>query len=88
VMDRAAKVLLEKESIERAEFLQLIRGVRAPEGRGQRTYTNGDSSPFDSGDETPADENGPTTPETPDAPSGDATPKRPLPRPRLEPGMA
>lgn len=87
VMDRAAKVLLEKESIERAEFLQLIQGVRAPEGRSPRGYPNGEASPFVNG------ENGTDSepPVTPDAPGGDDAPtakRPPLPRPRLEPGMA
>jgi cell division protease FtsH len=86
VMDRAAKVLLEKESIERAEFLQLIQGVRAPEGRSPRGYGNGEPSPFVSG-ENPAD----TEPSSPtDTPGDDTqtTKRPPMPRPRLEPGMA
>jgi cell division protease FtsH len=76
IMDRAAKVLLEKESIEREEFLRLIQGAKTPEGRTPRDYSKEEQPPF-------------TTPE-PDAPSGDDAPpaKRPLPRPRLEPGMA
>ena len=83
IMNRIAKVLLEKETIERDEFLRLLRGVKIPEGRNGRDYTNGDPSPFDPTEE---DEIIPVpNPGTPD----DPTAKRPpLTTPRLEPGMA
>jgi cell division protease FtsH len=71
-MDEIAKVLLEKESIERDEFLRLMEGAKAPDGRPRR--------------EIPPGEEPPTS--TPDEPSDSAEPKRPVLRPRLEPGMA
>jgi cell division protease FtsH len=71
-MDEIAKVLLEKESIERDEFLALMQGAKAPANRPRR--------------ENPPTEQPPaSSDETPDT----AEPsKRPVLRPRLEPGMA
>lgn len=82
VMDRIAKVLLEKETIERDEFLALMRGARSYQGRTPRDYDNGESSPF-----------GPIeSPEPPssgaDYPDDERSKRPPLSNPRLEPGMA
>ena len=74
MLGNMAKVLLEKESIEREEFLLLMQGAKAPANRGAR------------------EEDPPITPPsapTPDpAPEADDASKRPLPHPRLEPGIA
>lgn len=85
IMDRIATVLLEKETLEREEFLRLMKGAKVPVGRTPREYTNGEQSPF-----TPDESDTPSTPTT-GTPTGDdsATSKRPpMPTPRLEPGMA
>ena len=72
-MDEIAKVLLEKESLEREEFLALMRGATLPEGRAAREEEDDDPQPE-------------TQPGEPlDAPE---PAKRPVIRPRLEPGMA
>jgi cell division protease FtsH len=74
MMDTIAAVLLEKESLEREEFLQLMKGASAPVGRKAREYRRPDEPPT----------------ATPDpATDGDASAaKRPIGRPRMEPGMA
>ena len=82
MMNRAAKVLLERENIEREEFLRLMQGAKVPAGRIPREYGGGEQSPFV-----------PPTPPAPEVTDGNAdgeTPaKRPVPpMPRLEPGMA
>ena len=78
LMDRAAAVLLEKESIEREEFLRLMQGAVSPAGRKPREYpTRSDPRP-------PA----PVADDTTDGTDDTQTNKRPLPRPRMEPGMA
>jgi len=72
-MDEIARVLLEKESLEREEFLALMRGATLPEGRAAREEEDDDPQPE-------------TQPGEPlDAPE---PAKRPVIRPRLEPGMA
>ena len=78
LMDRAAKVLLEKESIERERFLELMQGAIMPEGRSPREL------PLHDLPETTPDE----SPDIQNPPSGGETAKRPSTRPRLEPGMA
>jgi cell division protease FtsH len=83
VMDRIARVLLEKETLERDEFLALMQGARAYEGRDPRNYDGGEKSPFGPADE--ADAQGLSTPDFPDEAG---TRRPPLPNPRLEPGMA
>ena len=72
-MDEIAKVLLEKESIEREEFLLLMNGAKVPANRTPRENPPAEPPPSSTPDTT-ADE-----PETP---------ARPVLRPRLEPGMA
>ncbi len=74
LLDKIATVLLEKESIEREELLELMVGAKAPEGRTPRPM------PQQKPDE-------PMVPPSPTEPDEAATP-RPTPRPRLEPGMA
>jgi cell division protease FtsH len=78
LLDNIAKVLLERESIEREEFLKLMQGAKAPSGRSSRENPNKDEMP-----ETTPDEDGIGS-------DGDAsqTNRRPPLRPRLEPGMA
>ncbi len=73
-MDEIAKVLLEKESLEREEFLILMQGTTGPEGRPGRPKADDD----------------PSSPATQAGESLDPTElsKRPIIRPRLEPGMA
>ncbi len=72
-MDQIAKVLLEKESLEREEFIALMQGAKAPEGRTRR--------------DTPPTEEPPTETPDGDTPESESS-KRPVLRPRLEPGMA
>ncbi|GAB4464921.1 MAG: ATP-dependent zinc metalloprotease FtsH [Armatimonadaceae bacterium] len=87
IMDRIAKVLLEKETIERDEFLRLMRGAKAAEGRTQREYPSDEPSPFGPSDDPTSGEETPGS----DVPVGDdkQTPNRPpLGTPRLEPGVA
>jgi cell division protease FtsH len=77
LLNEIAKVLLEKESIEREEFLKLMQGAKAPAGRISRENPHKDEM-----NETTPDEDGIGT-------DGDASQsnRRPL-RPRLEPGIA
>ena len=88
LMDRMAKVLLEKENIEREQFLRLLAGAVWPEGREPRKYSPEEKLllfPPAPEAETPAA----PRPETPDAPDDETQAKRPpITRPRLEPGMA
>ncbi len=78
LLDNIAKVLLERESIEREEFLKLMQGAKAPAGRSTRENPNKDDMPG-----TTPDEDGIGTDEDPSQ-----TDRRPPLRPRLEPGMA
>lgn len=87
IMERIATVLLEKETLEREEFLRLMKGAKVPAGRTPREYTNGEQSPFAPRED---ESDTPSTPTT-GTPAGDdsSMPKRPsMPTPRLEPGMA
>jgi cell division protease FtsH len=79
IMDRAAKVLLEKESIEREEFLRLIEGAKVPAGRTPREVRKDDEPPTTIGPQAGASDGLGDD----DQPSG-----RPVPLPRMEPGMA
>jgi cell division protease FtsH len=90
VMDRMAKVILEKENLEREEFLRLLVGVKWPEGRRQRDYSPEERAILFPVDPTSDSPETPDRPESPNAPSGGDTqaPRPPMPRPRLEPGMA
>ena len=75
MMNHIASVLLEKESLEREEFLQLMQGAKAPTGRLAREYRQPEGQPT-------------INPEKP-ADGGDTqTTKRPINRPRMEPGIA
>ena len=77
LMDRIAAVLLEKESIERDEFLALMQGAKAPEGRKPRESRRSDGGHVSS-IESPTD-----TDEI------QPTPKRPVSLPGgLQPGIA
>lgn len=87
VMDRIAKVLLEKETLERDEFLRLMQGAKAVPGRPKREYGSGEPSPFATEDSSEESGTGGKS----DVPSGEdttASKRPPLPTPRLEPGMA
>jgi Tfp pilus assembly protein FimV len=85
-----AKVILEKENLEREEFLRLLVGVKWPEGRRQRDYSPEERAILFPVDPTSDSPETPDRPESPNAPSGGDTqaPRPPMPRPRLEPGMA
>lgn len=72
-MDQMAKVLIEKETLEREEFLALLEGAQLPEGREPRRKPDDD----------------PSSPATmPGEPAVTPESSRPVLRPRLEPGMA
>ena len=74
MMDRIALVLLERESIEREELLELMKGATAPEGRTPREYNKSMDKP--------------SSPNPTDTDDISTTPRRPVSLPRLEPGMA
>ncbi|MBC8104894.1 MAG: cell division protein FtsH, partial [Cytophagales bacterium] len=76
MLDEIAKVLLERESIEREQFLKLMQGAKAPAGRSPR-----ESQKMDLPETTPDEDGIGTDDDT-------QTNRRPPLRPRLEPGMA